>query len=153
MGGCRGMVVGTTNAMAAQGQNLVQQDRQACVRHGCEREIEGDRGNLRAPLRRCFCEASGAFSPGLALRGEPFSRYLPTAKRSGCDWRSALLSFLETYVWYGLLRELYLLVPFGPWRHPLPCLSLAHTNICIHIGRSVPLCNMLAGYLLGTFQY
>ena len=86
MGGCRGMVVGTTNAMAAQGQNLGQQDWQACVRHGCEREIERDRGNLRAPLRRYFCEASGAFSQDLALRREPFSRYLPTAKRSGCDW-------------------------------------------------------------------
>ena len=42
-------------------------------------------------------------------------------------------------------RELYLLVPFGLWRHPLPCLSLAHTNICIHIGR-----NMHVGLLRHT---
>ena len=60
MGGCRGMVVGTTNDMAAQGQKPWQQQRQACVRHVCERQITRDRGNLLAPLRRHLCEVSDA---------------------------------------------------------------------------------------------
>ena len=82
MGGCRGMVVGTTNDMAAQGQKPWQQPRQACVRHVCEREIARDRGNLRAPLRGYFCDASREFSRCAASHSVG---YLPTAKRSGRD--------------------------------------------------------------------
>ena len=67
--------------------------------------------------------------------------------------RGALLSLRRLMFGMVHLESCISWCPFGLWRHPLPCLSLAHTNICIHIGRSVPLCNMLAGYLLGTFQY
>ena len=112
MGGCRGMVVGTTNDMAAQGQKPWQQHRQACVRHVCEREIARDRGNLRAPLRRKFLEVSDASREFSRCAASHSVGYLPTAKRSDRDRARRALKSLETYVWYGSLRGLYLSVPF-----------------------------------------
>ena len=142
MGGCRGMVVGTTNDMAAPGQRPWWQHRQACVRHGCEREITRDSGNLRAPLRRKVREISDASREFSRFAASHSVGYLPTAKRSDRDRaRCALKSTGDLcLVWFAYGRESLSLRPFGLWRHPLPCLSLAHTNICIHIGRSVPLC-------------
>ena len=112
MGGCRGMVVGTTNDMAAQGQKPWQQQRQACVRHVCEREITRDRGNLRAPLRRKVREVSDATREFSRFAASHSVGYLPTAKRSDRDRARRALKSQGTYVWYGSLRELYLLVPF-----------------------------------------
>ena len=103
MGGCRGMVVGTTNDMAAQGQKPWQQPRQACVRHVCEREIARDRGNLRAPLRRKFSELSDASREFSRCAASHSVGYLPTAKRSDRDRARRALKSQETYVWYGSL--------------------------------------------------
>ena len=93
-------------------RNLGQQHRQACVRHGCEREITRDRGNLRAPLRRKFREISDASREFSRCAASHSVGYLPTAKRSDRDRARRALKSQETYVWYGSLRELYLLVPF-----------------------------------------
>ena len=112
MGGCRGMVVGTTNDMAAPGQKPWWQHWQACVRHVCEREITRDRGNLRAPLRRKVREISDASREFSRFAASHSVGYLPTAKRSDRDRARRALKSQETYVWYGSLRELYLLVPF-----------------------------------------
>ena len=136
MGGCRGMVVGTTNDMAAPGQKPWWQHRQACVRHGCEREITRDSGNLRAPLRRKFREISDASREFSRFAASHSVGYLPTAKRSDRDRTRRVLKSGDFMFGMAHLESCISWRPFGLWRHPLPCLSLAHTNICIHIGRT-----------------
>ena len=89
-----------------------------------------------------LCEGTSAKYPTLrensraAQRASHSVGYLPTAnvpnKRSDRDQVSVRLMFGMVH-----LESCISWCPFGLWRHPLPCLSLAHTNICIHIGRSI----------------
>ena len=103
---------------------------------GRSREIAGIFAHL--------CEGSSWRFPTLRANSHAAQRAIQSAicrlpNGATAIGRGALLSLWRLMFGMVHLENCISRCPFGLWRHPLPCLSLAHTNICIHIGRSVGL--------------